>query len=67
MRGCNLSERNVATANIPGRKEPSRFASTMRTLAERVLGSRTREILVTLPWQVFSGYAFKRIYAASPK
>src|ERR1022692_5224206 len=35
--GFCLRERKVATANMPGRKAPSGLASTMRTLAERIV------------------------------
>src|SRR5229473_5406241 len=61
-----LRERNVATANMPGRKAPSRLASTMRTLAARVLGSSTRETSLTLPLNTRSGKAFRRTSAGSP-
>src|ERR1700687_6195029 len=64
--GFGMRERKVATAYIPGRKAPSRLASTMRTLAARVLGSRTRETSLTLPLNTWSGKAFRRTSAGSP-
>src|SRR6202165_4401883 len=64
--GFCLRERKVATEYIPGRKAPSRLASTMRTLAARVLGSRTRETSLTLPLNTRSGKAFRRTSAGSP-
>src|ERR1700676_5008638 len=64
--GFCLRERKVTTANMPGRKTPSRLASTMRTLAARVLGSRTRETSLMLPLNTRSGKAFRRISAGSP-
>ena len=39
----------------------------MRTLAERVLGSSTREMSATLPLNTRSGKAFSRISAESPR
>src|SRR6202140_2882001 len=65
-RGFCLRGRELATANMPGGKAPSRLASTMRTLAARVLGSRTREMSLMLPWNTRSGKAFRRISAGSP-
>src|SRR5260370_1087043 len=64
--GLCLREWKVATAYMPGRKAPSRLASSMRTLAERVLGSRTRETSLTLPLKTRLGKALRRISAGSP-
>src|SRR6202171_5404335 len=64
--GFCLRERKVATANMPGRKAPSRLARTMRTLAARVLGSSTRETSLTPPLNTRSGKAFRRTSAGSP-
>src|SRR5579864_398772 len=66
-RSVSLRERKVATAYMPGRREPSALPSTMRTFAERVLGSSTREMSATLPLNARSGKAFRRISAASPR
>src|SRR6202022_4745507 len=49
-RGCSF-ERKVATAYIFGRKDPSGLGNTIRTFADRMFGSRTREMLFTFPWR----------------
>src|ERR1700676_632164 len=66
-RCVSLRERKVATAYMPGRSKPSGLPSTMRTFAERVLGSSTRDMSATVPLNTRSGKAFRRISAESPK
>src|ERR1035438_4930967 len=57
----------IEHAVFPCTSAPSALSSTMRTFAERVLGSSTREISATLPLKARSGKAFRRISAASPR